>query len=233
MNFTIILVLSMLVGFLELLAIYSVSTKTFEIKIINNELIAIKYSTYLLLPFTTKIRRYKNIKEAYIRKRKKMDRYGIYNVYDLMLQLSKRSTVIVKEKRTDKDLLRYCEKINKAIKFFKEYTLYIHKGGKGKIAVIFLFFIIPLVLFLGYSGGKNFNFAQDIEFQYFVYVYLITSAIIIFFMLLSLTINRLIITKNNEKVISSLTYSAEQQLKEKSNDMSSDANKIYDSIIKK
>ncbi|WP_372519540.1 hypothetical protein [Candidatus Ruminimicrobiellum ovillum] len=231
MNFTAILVLNILVAFLGFLIIYLSAPKKFELKIINNELTALLYSTYFFLPFTTKIRKYKNIKEAYVRRRLTMDKRSVYYVYDLMLKSSKRSITILKGWDEDKKLKEYCDKINKSISFFEEYSLDIC-GADWRKFTIFLMVIFPLIIILAESNSKNFNYSQNIAFQYFLYIYLSTMAIITISIMLSLTINRSIEYKKQTNVISSVNYIKEKNVEEKNRDINSEAQRMYDSIIK-
>ncbi|MBO7611558.1 MAG: hypothetical protein J6T23_05025 [Elusimicrobia bacterium] len=231
MNFTTILILGILVSFIGFFAIYSASPKRFELKIIDNELIVIVYSTYFFLPFTTKIKQYKNIKEAQIRKRMVQNKHSKYFVYDLILQFSRRSIVLLRGKTEYRELSDHCDNINQAIVSFEEYSFDIC-SGKWRTFLICVMVIVPLIIILFYTTAEDFNYAQNIEFQYFTYVYLLTITIIILSIILSLTINRLIESKNKTNVISSLNYSAGKNIKEKNRDMDSEAQRIYDSIVK-
>lgn len=231
MNFTNILILSALVSFLGFLAIYSASPKKFELKIIDNELMALLYSTYFFFPFTIKIRKYKNMKGAYIRRRVERSRYSKYFVYDLVLELSKRSITLLRGKREDKELSKHRDNINKSIMSFKEYSFDICSGN-WKIFIILAMVIVPLIMIISHAYSEGFNYTQDIEFQYFIYVYLSSITIIIVSIILSLTINRLTESKNKAKVMSLPKYNIEKKIKEENRDINSEAQKIYDSIIK-
>ena len=231
MVFTNLLILIILVGFLGFLTIYSVSPKKFELKIINNELIALLYSTYFFLPFTTKIKKYKNIKKAYVRKRVERSKYSKYFVYDLMLESSKRPLIIVKGKREYKKLEEHCEKINQSISSFAEYSFDICRGN-WRTFIIIIMVIIPLFMMIPHTCAKDFNYSRDIVFQYFIYVYLSTIAIIAISIILSSMVNRSIESKNQTNVVLSAKNNIEKDVKEQNRDINSEAQRMYDSIIK-
>ncbi|MBQ4178478.1 MAG: hypothetical protein II598_01905, partial [Elusimicrobia bacterium] len=64
------------------------------------------------------------------------------------------------------------------------------------------------------------------------YVYLLTITIIIMFTMLSLMVNRSIESKKQTNVISSVNYIKEKNIEEKNRDINSEAQRMYDSIIK-
>ena len=231
MNFKIILILSILTSVLGLIAIYSASSKKFELKLINNELIALLYSTYFFFFFTTKIKQYKDIQLAHIRQRTIQDKHSKYFVYDLVLQLSKKSIILVRGKTEYREISDHCDNINKSIGSLKEYSFDICRG-KWRTFVILIMVIAPLIIMLAYTSAQDFNYSQDIEFQYFTYVYLLTITIIIISIMLSLMVNRSIESKKQTNVISSVNYIKEKNIEEKNRDINSEAQRMYDSIIK-
>ncbi len=231
MVFTNLLILIVLVSFLGFLTIYSVSPKKFELKIINNELTVLLYSTYFLLPFTTKIRKYKNIKKAYVRRRVEQGKYSEHFVYDLMLESSKRSIIIIKGRREHEELEEHCEKINQSISSFEEYSFDICRGN-WRTFIIIIMVIIPIFMMIPHTCAKDFNYSRDIVFQYFIYVYLSTIAIIAISIILSSMVNRSIESRNQTNVVLSVKNNIEKDVKEQNRDINSEAQRMYDSIIK-
>ena len=112
-------IFGIIISIFELAFIYASSPKKLELTIIDNIPTAIIYTNYFFLPFTTKIRKYKNIKKAYIKNRIERGKNSSYTVYDLFLKFDKKSIVLFKGKRTEEDLLKDCEKINQSINSFE------------------------------------------------------------------------------------------------------------------
>ena len=110
-----IIVLGFLICFIELVFVYFFSPKKFEVKAINNILVGVIYSNYFLLPLTTKIIKYDNLKKAFIRGIK--DYKGVF--YDLLLEFTTTTIILFRRKEDKENLLSSCNKINESIASFK------------------------------------------------------------------------------------------------------------------
>ena len=74
MDFLFIFSVGVIVSICELAVLYVVTPKKFELKIIDNIPTAIISKNYFFLPFTIKIKKYKDIRESYIRSREERDK---------------------------------------------------------------------------------------------------------------------------------------------------------------
>ena len=146
MDFLFVFVVGLLISIFELAFIYAVSPKKFELKIIDNSLIAIIYKNYFFLPFTTKIRKYKGIEEAHIKSRIEKNKNSSYTVYDLVLKFSKKSIVLFKGNKDKEELTEYCKKINQSIVSFEEYFISEPTITSKKTAVLIVLFFSPLLI---------------------------------------------------------------------------------------
>ena len=135
-------VVAALLSILELIFLHLVSPRKIELTVVDALPTATVYSNYFFLPFTTKIRKYKDIKQAYINSRIQRDKHSTYKVYDLVLEYSERSVILFQGKRTDEDLLKYCDKINLFITSFEDCVVYESKIMKLKIALVFVLFLL-------------------------------------------------------------------------------------------
>ncbi len=216
-----------LLSILELMLLYFMSPKKIELTTIDGYLTAVVYSNYFFLPFTTKIRKYKDIKKAYISSRRKRSKAGYYTVYDLILKYSKKSVVLFGEYSREKDLLEYCDKINKFILSHEDCVINDSKTKKGKIITLCVSIFVPSIIFIAALAGKT-N-PKDMEYLIFLHGYAIAVVIVLVFVLLSLTVNRYISSSDEKKVISQIGKINESK---KNIDINSEAKRIYDSIIK-
>lgn len=222
-----------LLSILELILLYSMSPKKIELTTVDSSLTAIVYSNYFLLPFTTKISKYKNIKGASIRSRKKRSKAGYYTVYDLILKYSQRSVVLFEGKTREKDLLKHCEKINQFIVSSKDCVINDSNTKKGKITALIISIFFPSAIFLSALIGKT--SPKDTEYLYFLHGYLVAVVIVLTFTLLSLTVNHYINSSNNKNVVfktGKINDDINKNKDIKNIDINSEAKRIYDSIIK-
>lgn len=227
-----ILIISFIIFVVELCVLNTLSSRRFEFKVIDNNFTMIMYSTYFLLPFTIKIKKYINIKEAYTRTRLMRSRYGSYNVYDLIVKFSKGSKVLFNGKSSEKDLLKYRKKINEAIASFEEYTINDHKSMSAKIIILFVMLFAPSAIFFPFINGST-NNQSDISYQIFFSAYLLATAVIITITLLSLLINHYTNIKSTEKQSSiPINNNKIKIIDTEDTNISSEATKIYDSLIK-
>ena len=226
-------VVAALLSILELAFLHLASPKKIELTIVDAVPTAIVYSNYFFLPFTTKIRKYKDIKKAYISSRIQKDKYSTYKVYDLVLEYSNRSVILFRGKQTEENLLKYCDKINQFIASFEDCVVYESKIMKLKIALVFALFLLPLCCFIAPVAIQNDYYLKDTEYLYCLYGYLITTAIVTIFILLSLTVNRYKNSLGEKKVISQIYKINNNANKTKKKiDANSEAQRVYDSIIK-
>ena len=223
-----LLIISGLLSFLELMLLYVLSPKKIKLTVVESSPAAIVYSNYFFLPFTTKIRRYKDIKEAYIRSRREIDKHGSYLVYDLVLKYSTKSVVLFRGERTEKDLLKHCEKINHYIASFEECIINVSQTKKLKIVAVYMLVSVPLILFAAALLGDT-DPQYDMGYVYCFYGYLITTAITMVFILLSWVVNRYMdsLNTNSISIDDSDTYKKEQN-----SNIDSESKKIYNSVIK-
>jgi len=219
-DFLFIFSVGVIVSICELAVLYVVTPKKFELKIIDNIPTAIISKDYFFLPFTIKIKKYKDIKESYIRSREERDKYSTYTVYDLFLKFSNKSIILFNGKRNKKDMLKYCEQINQSILSFEECTINEFKTGKEKNIILLILLFVPLIFFIA-PIINNTNYTKDLDYLLYLYIYITATSITTVFVLLSLVINRRINLENNGKN------------KDKKNiDIDSESKRIYDSLIK-
>jgi len=146
-----IIVLGFLICFIELIFVYFFSPKKFEVKIVNNILIGIIYSNYFLLPLTTKIIKYDNLKKAFIRDIK--DCKGVF--YDLLLEFATITVILFKRKEDKESLLNSCNKINESIASFKDCVIEETGCVSKKISIwlVQLVFLFILLITIQLSKG--------------------------------------------------------------------------------
>ena len=225
MDFQFIFIIALVVSICELTVLYIVTPKKFELKVIDNMLMAIISKDYFFLPFTIKVRKYKGIQEAYIRNREVRDKYSTYTVYDLILKFSNKSIALFSGKRNKKDMFKYCEQINHSILSFKECTINEFKIGNGKNIILLILLFVPLVFFVA-PIMSNTNYTKDLDYLLYLYIYITASSITTIFVLLSLIVNRRMNLEHNGKII--ITKNKDKDCI----DMDSEAKRIYDSLIK-
>ncbi len=226
-----VLGIGILLSLLELILLSFMSPKKIELTTVDSYLTAIVYSNYFFLPFTTKIRKYKDIKEAYITSRKKHSRGGDYTVYDLILKYSKSLVVLFDGYPREKDLVEYCDKINKFIASSEDCVVNDSKTKKGKFVALFISIFAPSIIFMAALVGKT--SPKDAEYLLFLHGYSIAIVIVLLLVLLSLTVNRYTNSSDEKKVISQIYKINNNANKTKKNvDVNSEAQRIYDSIIK-
>ena len=225
MNFSFIFIIAVVISICELAVLYIVTPKKFELKIIDNILMAIISKDYFFLPFTTKVRKYKGIQEAYIRSREERGRYSKYTVYDLILKFPKKAVVLFYGKMNKKGMLKYCEQINKSIVSFEECDITEFKIGKEKKIILLILLFVPLVFFIA-PIINNTNYTKDLDYLLYLYIYITATSITTIFVLLSLIVNRRMNLEHNGKII--ITKNKDKECI----DMDSEAKRIYDSLIK-
>ena len=202
-----------LLSFLELIWLYSMSLKQIKLTVIDGFPTLILCSNYFFLPFTIRIKRYKDIKEAYVSRRNVLYRGRWYWVYDLILKYSKKSVVLFRGEQTEGTLLEYCQKVNQFLVSFEDCIIFDSKIHKLKTTVLYLLIFGPIILFAAaLLGDVNF---KNTEYIYCLYGYLITTAITMVFVLLSLMINRSTEYKKQTNVISSVNYIKEKNIEGK------------------
>ena len=223
MGVLLVFLIGLLISIFELSFVYAVSPKEFELKIVDNIPNVTIHAAYFFLPFTTKIRNYKGLEEAYIRSRTKRTKYSTYEVHDLVLKFSKKSVTLFEGWREKEDLLEYCKEINKALKSFEE--CYINKPStmSNKKAIFILFLVTPLFVFIPYKHSDS--YISDITQNF--YIYLATTGILAIFVILSLIVNLFINTTNSKKDTLIVDYNKKEKI-----DLDSEAAKINNSIIK-
>ncbi len=111
MDFLLVFIVGCLISVFELAFIYAISPKQLKIQIVNNQPIVTIYTSYFFLPFTIKVRKYKDLQEAYIKNRIENGKKSYYTVYDLVLRFSKETIVLFKGNEDKKELLKYCKKL--------------------------------------------------------------------------------------------------------------------------
>ncbi|MBR3628457.1 MAG: hypothetical protein IKN42_06395 [Elusimicrobia bacterium] len=222
MDLTGILIFAFIAAFFELLFIYSSSPKNLEIKFIGANSIAIIYGSYFFLPFTTKVKKYKDLKRAYIQERIEKNKSNTYKVYDLVLEFQKKSLVLFKNKNKDNTLLEYCDKINKSISSFENCFISEHTSISKTKALLLLLIFTPLACFIPPKRSEK-SYLEDVT-QHF-YILLAATGILLFFIILSLIVNLFLKIKNNKNT----TLTVEYNIKE---NIDSEAKRINNSIIK-
>jgi hypothetical protein len=220
MSFLFVFTIGAILSICELAVLHAVTPKKFELKLIDNIFTAIISNNYFFLPFTIKIKKYKGIQEANIRSRKVKDKYSTYTVYDLVLKFSNKSIVLFNGKRNKKDMLKYCEQINQSILSFEECTINEFKIGKEKNIILLILLFAPLIFFIA-PIISNTNYAKDLDYLLYLYIYITATSLTTMFVLLSFIVNRRINLENNEKNID-----------KKNIDIDSESKRIYDSLIK-
>ena len=223
-EFLFVFIIGVLISIFELAFIYAASPKKFELKIIDNNPIAIIYTSYFFLPFTTKIRKYKNIQEAYITSRIEKRKHSSCTVYDLMLKFPKKSIVLFGNKNNKNDILTYCDKINKSINSFEDCIIEEPAIASKKTAVIILLVCSPFLIFIPPKHSRN-SYITDITQNF--HIYLIATGILAIFMILSLLINLFINVKSDTNLIVSSDYNKKENI-----DLDHESKRINDSIIK-
>ena len=217
-------IVGLLISIFELAFIYAASPKKFELRIVNNTPVAIIYTSYFFLPFTTKIREYVNLQEAYIKSRVERNKNSSYMVYDLVLKFSKKSIVLFRGKKTEEELLDYCKTINNSIASFEDCCIEEPTITSKKTAVLIVLFFSPLLIFIPPKHSKN-SYITDITQNF--YIYLIATGILATFIILSLIVNLFINAKNNRNVVLKTDYNVKKNI-----DIDSEAKRINDSLIK-
>ncbi len=224
MDFLFVFIVGLIISIFELAFIYVASPKKFELKIIDNTIIAIIYKNYFFLPFTTKIKRYKDIKEACIKSRIEKNKYSSYTVYDLVLNFQKKSIILFKSNKDREELEEHCKKINQSIVSFEECFISEPTITSKKTAILIVLFFSPLLIFIPPKHSRN-SYITDITQNF--YIYLVTTGILATFMILSLIINLFINAKNSKDITLLTDYNKKENV-----DIDSEAKRINDSIIK-
>lgn len=224
MDFLFVFIVGLIISVFELAFIYAMSPRKFELKIIDNTLTAIIYKNYFFLPFTTKTKRYKDIKEAYIKSRIEKDKHSSYTVYDLVLNFPKKSIVLFKGNRDKEELEEYCKKINQSIVSFEECFISEPTITSKKTAVLIVLFFSPLLVFIPPKHSRN-SYITDITRNF--YIYLVATGILAAFMILSLIINLFVNAKSSKDITFSTDYNTKENV-----DIDSEAKRIKYSIIK-
>lgn len=185
MNFEII-VLGFLICFIELIFVYFFSPKKFEVKVINNILVGVIYSNYFLLPLTTKIIKYDNLKKAFIRGIK--DYKGVF--YDLLLEFTTTTIILFRRKEDKENLLSSCNKINESIASFKGCIIEEAECVSKKISIwlVQLVFLVVLLVTVQLTKGS-----YNKELLYIVFkAYIAAFAIFAMLLVINLILNLLI-----------------------------------------
>lgn len=224
MDFLFVFIVGLLISIFELAFIYAVSPRKFELQIVNNIPIAIIYAKYFFLPFTTKIRKYKGIQEAYIKSRIEKGKYSSYTVYDLVLKFPKKTIILFKGDKDKEELSEYCKKINQSIASFEACFISEPTITSKKTAILIVLFFSPLLIFIPPKHSRN-SYITDITHNF--YIYLVATGILAAFMMLSIIINLFINAKNNKDITFSTDYNTKENV-----DIDSEAKRINDSIIK-
>ena len=217
-----ILIFAFIVVFFDLLFIYSSSPKNLEIKFIGTNSITIIYGSYFFLPFTTKVKKYKDLRRAYIKERIEKNKSNSYKVYDLVLEFQNKSIVLFKNKNKDNALLEYCDKINRSISNYEDCFISEHTAISKTKALLILIIFTPLICFIPPKHSKN-SYLEDIQ-QHF-YILIVASGILLLFIILSLIVNSF--TNLNKKNTSTIDYNKKENI-----DMDSEIKRINDSLIK-
>lgn len=218
------LIFASIVVFVELLFIYSASPKKLEIKFIGTNSITVIYGSYFFLPFTTKVKKYKDLKRAYIQERIEKNKSNTYKLYDLVLEFPKKSLVLFKNKNKDNTLLEYCDQINKSISYFEDCFISEDTAISKTKAILILFIFTPLACFFPPKHSEK-NYFEDLT-QHFN-ILILASGILLLFIMLSLIVNLFINIKNSK----SFTVLMDYNIKEKV-DIDSETKRINDSVIK-
>ena len=241
-SWLIIISIAILVNIAELIIIHKLYPKKIELKAIDGTPTAIVYSKYFFLPFTTKIRQYKNIEEAYVRKKiKRRHRkysHSTYEVYyDLILRYSQNKTkILFYEKWNEKEILKYCEQINQFKISLEDTVINENKSKYGNVVIIVAMLIIPLFLFIHADGIDIIEYTTDEVYVFFHRICLIATGILVMFLLSSLVVNYFMYSSKKKKFMmpTKTNNNANKSIEINKNNISNDteAKKIYDSIIK-
>jgi hypothetical protein len=222
-DFLLVFVVGCLISVFEFAFIYAVSPKQLKIQIVNNRPIVTIYTSCFFLPFTTKIREYKDLQEAYIKNRIENGKKSYYTVYDLVLRFSKETIVLFKGNEDKEELSEYCKKINHTLTSFEDCFISEPTIISKKTAVSIVLFLSPLLIFIPPKHSRN-SYITDITNNF--YIYLVATGILITFMGLSIIINLFINAKNNN-----ISEYKDHNIKENT-DIDAEAKRINNFIIK-
>jgi hypothetical protein len=180
-----IIVLGFLICFIELFFIYFFSPKKLEVRVINNIVVGIIYSNYFLLPLTTKIIKYDNLKKAFIRDIK--DYKGVF--YDLLLEFATTTIILFKRKEDKESLLNSCNKINESVASFKECIIE-ETGCVSKrisLCLVQLVFLVVLLITIQLTKG----FCNKELLYIFFKAYIVAFVVFTILLVISLILNYL------------------------------------------
>lgn len=224
MDFLFLFITGIFLSFFGLVFLHIASPTKFELKIIDNTPTAIIYTNYFFLPFTIKIRKYKDIKGAYVESRIQKGKHITYTVYDLVLKFPKKSIVLFMGKKNRENILKYCEKINQSIASFEECFLTEPAVISRKTVLLILLVCLPLFILMPSKNSRD-SYMTDITRN--MYIYLTAAGVLAIFIILSLFINLLInsVNKRNDKLF--VDYNKKENV-----DIDSEAKRINDSLIK-
>ena len=214
---------------IELFLIYFSPPKKIEIDSASNTAPLKIYTNYFFFPFRTKVTEYHTLKNAELSVNRDTLSAEKHNIYELVLHLPGKNILLKKGNR--KELLKECEAIIQSINSSKKYISSNDSSFNMGIVVCF-FAVVLFVLFANYIPEikkVNDEYAEAI-----IVSYMIATIAFFIFVISSIILNHSDKDKKNTKKteIDDKEDGANKQSVEEDNNLSTAAQKIYDSLIK-